>query len=162
MNHIWESFFSRTFSLAEEAIHRGDLTKDDVLGQEPWLYLGLPASNALDSVLRSPPTGPFRLALGERDVGEECVPEEGRRFFGAFMQLRDALHAAKLSPRALATLRQKVLWGERDDRVIDPALLTPVLSRLASGVQGIAIMASQEKTFKDRFNEVMTLLSAIV
>ena len=186
MDKIWASFFSTIFRVAEEALGRGDITPANVSDEEPWLYLGLTGCAAMDAVLRSPATGPFRLALGDTDIDEANIPAEGRELFNAFTALRDAFHLLLLTPAELAVVRRDVLWAGRCDedggsggggggpgttaiaherraaQGPEDAARSRGIARVQAMVQGIAIRASQEAQFKKYFNETLGLLAAVM
>jgi len=55
MDDIWTSFFNRAYEVGFQAVQSGLLTNDEILDQEPFLYLGLPGATVLDAIIRSLP-----------------------------------------------------------------------------------------------------------
>lgn len=164
MAQIWESFFSRTFATAEECITQSRiLTPGDVAERMPYLYLGLTSLTALDLIRRSPPEGPFVLALGDRHVDQSTVPlPDGLQFLEAFAALRQTYHAAKLSEADVQQLRKRTLWGDRDDAPENLGdMPSPAVARIISILSSIAIRGSQMATFKAHFDEMLGLIEVM-
>ena len=158
MERVWASFFSSAFQVGEEALRRGDLRASDVQDQEPWLYMGLTAATAFNTVLASPPNGPMKIAFGNQEISHSNIPPEGAALLDAFLQLRDAVTNARLSAEDISQIRRKALWSDRSDRSVEVA---PHLARIVAGLNGIASRASQEPMFKRNFQQTLELLIAV-
>jgi hypothetical protein len=163
MNLIWDSFFGCVFGAAESALNSGLLTPQDLADQEPWMYLGLTSITALETVLRAPPTGPFRLALRDLEVSLENMPEEGKGLFCAFQQLREQVVRAQLTPAEANELRRSCLWSDREEVPpgFPPLTQDPRIMRIVAGVSSIATQATQLPTYKANFQQAIELLTSL-
>lgn len=165
---IWLSFFNRTFELAELAYAGGLLTHNDIVEQEAFLFLGLPALAALECVAASSEQGTLRLSVGGT-LREDNCPEAARSLVSTLLRTKvmydDLLYSAEHHQRDIwhGVVQQWALYGSeaRERRGSLPPELDEVqCQRLCAALQGVATQMSQMHEYRLHFNSILDILEA--
>eukprot|EP00930_Biecheleria_cincta_P034006 TRINITY_DN23539_c0_g1_i1.p1 TRINITY_DN23539_c0_g1~~TRINITY_DN23539_c0_g1_i1.p1 ORF type:complete len:257 (+),score=26.35 TRINITY_DN23539_c0_g1_i1:123-893(+) len=158
LSDIWQTFFQQCVVCGLSALQKDLLAKEDVIAQEPYLFIGLPGLCLLECVLRSislrAPSDSVLFADG-RLLRRETIPnEEGApQLFSALLALRERMSQASLTDERCDRLRHLVVHAEGD------ANGDAALTQLGSLLQGLSTDISQLPFFRAHFLEVLDKLT---
>lgn len=159
LGDIWRAFFQQCVVCGSNALQQKLITKEDVIDQEPYLFIGLSGLCLLECVFRSislrAPSDAVLFADG-RLVSRDSIPSEdgALQLFSALLALKGRISQTSLTNERCDRLRYLVLHAEGDAK--GDAELTQVGSLL----QEISTDISQLPFYRAHFLEVVNKLAS--
>lgn len=159
--YIWSSFFNRCFEVTEQEMKQGNVSNQDIVDMESYLFIGLPSITVLDGLIRSLAlTQGIQFARGFVLKEETCSPEHLQMYQG-LEKIKLKLKDADLSQPDIEELKRVTLCSE-DYRANESHPKFQQIVVISSLVRGIGITISQMGFYKEKFTNVMEALSQLV
>lgn len=159
LGDMWQAFFQQCLACGSNALQQKLIAKEDIIDQEPYLFIGLPSLCLLECVLRSvspnTPSDAILFADG-RLISRDSIPSEdgAPQLFSALLALKGRISQASLTNERCDRLRYLALHAEGD------AEGDAELTKLGSLLQGISTDVSQLPFYRAHFLEVIKQLTS--
>lgn len=163
MAKFWLNFFNAVHNVGQQAVLIGLVDLDDIVCQEPELFLGLPGLAFFECVLRSVGQPGFVLSSGERVDAEAkhaaSLDAEGQAILQAGEEIKALLDEHELSDEVLLALRNKIVRASGEAVVVPDPILDAHVNRIASKAIAAATTLSQLPFFRALFMLVFSTLA---